>query len=493
MEKEYDSLLRNRTWTLVDLPDRQKAIGSRWVFNVKRDRDGGIEKLKARLVAKGCAQQYGLNYGETFPPVIRYATIRMLLALAVEHDLYLEQLDVCTAYLNSELHDTVYMRQPECFVSEEYPERVLRLEKAIYGLKQADREWYTKLEEVLRSMGFTPLESERCLYKHSDADKIIFIAVYVDDIIIASRSKRDALSVKREISGHFDCVDKGQLNYFLGIEIERNGELGEISIGRKNYIERLLKEVNMENCRNVSTPLDAGFQVKCEGENCERVDPGMYQSIIGSLMYLALSTRPDILHSVTKLAQRNTDPHREHMVGVKHVIRYLSATKGLRITYRKTGRPIVGYVDSDWGSDTFDRKSYTGYAFFIGGSAFSWESSKQQTVALSSTEAEFVALSTAAKEVIYLQKLIREIGLTNGDGRIVLYGDNLSAQQLAKNHTYHSRTKHIDVKYNFVRDVVKEDMLRIEYVSTNDMIADVLTKNLAKIKHCNFVNKLGLK
>ncbi|GBP89832.1 Retrovirus-related Pol polyprotein from transposon TNT 1-94 [Eumeta japonica] len=451
MQVEYDSLIKNETWTLVDLPKGKRTIGSKWVFSVKRDKNGSVDKFKARLVAKGCAQKYGIDYKETFSP------------------------------------------QPECFVDKEYPKRVLRLEKAIYGLKQAGREWNTKLDEVLRSMSFTPLESERCLYRREEKGNIMFIAVYVDDIIIASQCREAILMVKQGIFEHFNCVDKGKLSLFLGIEIERDGELGNISISQRNYIEDLLCENNMEECRKVSTPLDAGFQGKCERETCIKVDEVKYQAIIGSLMYLALSTRPDILHSVTKLAQYNKNPHKEHLTGVNHVLRYLSATKNFKITYKRTGQAVVGYVDSDWGSDTLDRKSYSGFAFFMAGSVFSWESRKQQTVALSSTEAEYVALSTAAKEAIYLRRLLKEIGLTHDSGPIVIYGDNLGAQNLAKNHTYHSRTKHIDIKYNFLRDAVRENLLEVKYMPTNEMIADVLTKNLTKSKHCDFVNKLGLK
>lgn len=491
MQAEYKSLIANKTWSLANLPKGQKAIGNKWVFNIKRNQDGSIEKFKARLVAKGCSQQYGINYTETFSPVVRYATMRMLLALAVEHKLYLHQMDVCTAYLNGELKECVYMKQPENFIDAKHPQKVLKLHKSLYGLKQSGREWNSKLDEVLRSIGFEPCNSEPCLYKQKEC-MYNFIAVYVDDLIIGSKKKEDLIKIKSKIMNAFECVDKGQLHYFLGMQINRDGELGAISLSQSQYIEDLLKQHNMENCRPASTPLDAGFQIACEKENCPKVDVTEYQSIIGVLTYLAISSRPDILHSVSKLAQRNKDPHKEHVAGIKHILRYLSATKDLKMTYRHTGNPIEGYADADWGGDATDRKSYTGYVFYMGGCAFSWESKKQQSVALSSTEAEYVALSTAAKEAMYLRTLLKEIGLQNEVGPTTIYSDNLGAQQLAKHHKYHARSKHIEIKHHYVRDLIKEGCINVNYISTNDMRADVLTKNLVKIKHEKLVNLIGL-
>ncbi|KAH8392285.1 hypothetical protein KR215_004727 [Drosophila sulfurigaster] len=210
-------------------------------------------------------------------------------------------------------------------------------------------------------------------------------------------------------------------------------------------------------------------------------------------MWVALTTRPDILHSVAKLAQRNQDPHSEHLAGVNHVLRYLASTSELKLHYKKCEQALVGYVDADWGGDHTDRRSYTGYVFYLAGGAISWKSEKQHSVALSSTEAEYMALSAACKEAVALRRLFIEIGCGDESTPTFLYGDNLSAQQLAKNPVHHARTKHIDIRHHFVRDVVKEGHVTLKYVSTDLMIADILTKNLQKLKHTEFTNKMNLK
>ena len=302
MDKEYAALVENGTFELTDLPKGQKAIGSKWVYALKRDKDGCIERFKARLVAKGCAQQYGVNYTETFSPVIRYSSIRMLIAIAVEHELYMHQMDVSTAYLNGDLHEEVYMHQPEGFKDPDNPKKVLQLKKSLYGLKQSGREWNAKLDSVLRQMGFSACPSEPCLYVKNFSNRLNYVAVYVDDLIIACTDKGDLNDIKAQIGNNFKVADKGQLSHFLGIEIEREGETGSVKLGHKQYIQNLLKEFNLERCRTAKTPLDVGFQVNCNREDCSKVDCGAYQSLIGSLMYLALTTRPDIMHSVCKLA-----------------------------------------------------------------------------------------------------------------------------------------------------------------------------------------------
>uniref|UniRef100_A0A0A1X768 Retrovirus-related Pol polyprotein from transposon TNT 1-94 n=1 Tax=Zeugodacus cucurbitae TaxID=28588 RepID=A0A0A1X768_ZEUCU len=492
MKNEYAALVANNTWSAVDLPRGQKVIGSKWVFRIKRNPDGNIEKFKSRLVAKGCSQQLGLNYWETFSPVIRYETIRMLLAIAVEKELHLHQIDISNAYLNSDLTEEVYIRQPEGFIDSKNPDKVLKLNKAIYGLKQSGREWNSTLDIALKNFGFNPCKSEPCLYV-KERDKVYsYIAVYVDDLILACPSEEEVTNIKRKLSSKFKLQDGNTLKFFLGFEVEREGKTGAISVCQKTYIKELLSVYGITSCRPVSTPLDPGFQISCKDKNCSKVDVTNYQSLIGSLMYLAISTRPDIMHAVSLLAQRNQDPHSEHEAGAKHVLRYLSKTVDLKLHYCKNGKPVKGYADADWANNNTDRKSYTGYSFFLAGSAFSWQSKKQDVVALSSTEAEYIALSTAAKEAVYLRRLLKEMGCSSEDP-ILLKGDNMSAIQISKNPVFHKRTKHIEIKYHYIRDVVERKEIELEYVSTNDNVSDIFTKNLQKQKHVKFVDMLGLK
>ena len=490
MQEEYKALLDNDTWELSELPHGQKVVGCKWVYAIKKNKEGHIERFKARLVAKGYAQTYGINYTETFSPVVRYETIRMVIALAAEYELHLHQMDVSTAYLNSDLTDEVYMAQPEHFTDERFPEKVLKLKKALYGLKQSGRQWNLKLDEILKGIGFHPCESEPCLYRRENGSNINLIAVYVDDLLIACSDLNELNQIKSQIAEKVSVVDKGPAKNFLSIEIERDGATGQITIHQNKYIRELLHEYKMEECRPVSTPLEPKFQVICENDNCEKVNPTLYQSLIGSLMYLAICTRPDILHSVCKLSQRNKDPHHEHMAAARRLLKYLNKSANYELRYRKTGQPVICYADADWGGDASNRKSYTGYVFILAGSAFSWESKKQATVALSSTEAEYMALSSAAKEAVFLKKLLSEVKIHCPE-KILIYGDNLGAIHLVKNPIYHSRSKHIDIKYHHIRNVFSEGLIDLQYCNSNSNISDVFTKNLSKDNHIKFVEALG--
>ncbi|CAD7002894.1 unnamed protein product [Ceratitis capitata] len=492
MEAEYDALVANSTWTVTDLPKGEQAIGCKWVYTVKRDKTGSVERYKARLVAKGCAQRFGVNYTETFSPVCRYETIRLVLALSVQLKLYLHQMDVCTAYLNSELKDVVYMKQPEGYADRASSGKVLRLNKAIYGLKQAGREWNSMLNGALCEIGFSQCQNEPCLYKQDIKGSLCLILIYVDDLLIACQKKSDLMQVKSMISTKFECVDKGPLQMFLGMQIQRDGEIGDISMNQSLYISDMLQRHDMQQCRTATTPLDTGYQIVCERESCVKVDTKEYQSAIGELMWLALTSRPDIYHSVVKLAQRNNNPHSEHFTGVKHVMRYLAATRDLKLNYRASGQALEGFVDADWGGDISNSRSYTGYIFFLAGGPISWKSEKQSSVALSSTEAEYMALTSAAKEALHLRRLIIEIGCGNADTPTTLYGDNLSSQNLAKNPIYHARSKHIDIRHHFVREAIQSGDVELKYIPTEEMIADVLTKNLSKNKHLHFVKLMNL-
>ena len=491
MKSEYESLMKNNTWELANLPKGQVAIGCRWVYAVKRDKDGGVQKFKSRLVAKGCSQRFGVNYHETFSPVVRYANIRLVVALAVEYGIYLHQMDVSSAYLNSELHDTVYMKQPPHFVDEKHPDKVLKLKKSLYGLKQSGREWNSTLDKSLKKLGFQPCVSDPCIYTQRQGSCYSIILVYVDDIIVGSTSLKKLNKIKNDIGSEFECVDGGELSHFLGMEFHRDGELGSITVSQKQYVLNALQQMGMQDCKEASTPLEPGYQVSCSDEKCAKVDVTEYQSAIGVLMYLGLSTRPDILLSVTKLAQRNCNPHSEHWAAVKHIFRYLKKTAEFKLHYHKTGQPIECHVDADWAGDLRDRKSFSGYVFVVAGCVFAWSARKQSLVALSSTEAEYVAISMASTEAVYIRKLVDELGFPE-NGPMTIYNDNQSAQCLVRNPSFHSRSKHIAIKYHHVRDMHLNKEVEVKYMPTEKMMSDILTKNLSKIKHFKFTQCMGL-
>ncbi|UYV78459.1 hypothetical protein LAZ67_16001473 [Cordylochernes scorpioides] len=469
MKEEFDSLIENKTWELVDPPKGQNVIGSKWVFRRKYSSDGSLERYKARLVAKGYSQKYGIDYEETFAPVVRHSTIRTVLALAVEYDLLVHQMDVQSAFLNGDVKEEIYMTQPENFESKKYPRRVCKLKKAIYGLKQAGMTWNAKLDSVLKEMGLEQMKTDNCVYIKRE-EGVLLVAIYVDDLIIAAERKDTLISFKESMKKIFKIKDLGKINYCLGIRIQTEKD-GSISIDQEKYIEELLAKYRMKEAKPISTLMDSNSKLtkisSIEGEN-EPVKKEEYQSLIGSLIYLSVSTRPDIAYAVSALGQFSNDPRRQHWNAAKRVLRYLKGTLCLKITYEKTNETLYG-------------------------GPIAWESKKQQTVALSSTESEYIALCEAGKEAVYLRALLDEMGfgeLLNEP--TVLKTDNQGAQQLARNPVHHARTKHIDIKWHYIRSICSDGLIEVVHIPTQENVADILTKGLPRVLYDKHVAGLGM-
>ena len=411
METEMRSLLSNKVWELVEPPPNWKIVGSKWVFKRKIDANGIVEHYKARLVAQGCTQKFGLDYEETFSPVIRFESIRFLQAVGTQHKLQLHQMDVSTTFLHGELTEEVYMRQPEGFIESGKEHLVCHLQRSIYGLKQSPRCWNHTLDSRLKEMGFTQAPSDPCLYVESDSEGEMFIvAVYVDDIILGGKSESKLMEVKKELSKTFEMKDLGPLHHFLGVKIIQDSITGTIWIGQQSYTEKILQRFGMHNSKPVGTPVNPDIKL-IAGENPDDVcNQQMYQAVVGSLLYLSTKTRPDIAYAVGSVARFCANPTKEHWTAVKRILRYLNGTIKLGLLYREsTSVKIAGYTDADWAGDVGDRKSTSGYMFLLGGAAISWKSNKQTCVALSTAEAEYVALSTAAQEAIWLQQLTSDL------------------------------------------------------------------------------------
>ncbi|XP_073962727.1 UDP-galactose 4'-epimerase isoform X2 [Choristoneura fumiferana] len=402
MQDEYDSLMKMNTWKLVDRPDR-KIIPCKWVYKLKTDTHGNITRYKARLVIKGFNQVAGVDYHETFSPVIRHSSLRTLFALAAEMDLKMHHLDVDTAFLNGDLEEEVYMDQPQGFVKKGHEDKVCLLQKSLYGLKQAPRAWNIKLNETLSKIGFNRLPTEPCVYKKLIGSEIILLAIFVDDLIIFYKNDISYVKVKSDLQKYFSLKDLGPLKYYLGINIDCND--GKVTINQKSYITSLLKKYALQNAKEFDTPL-ANSKLAADSEGKESTYD--YQQIIGCLMYLAVNTRPDIAFAASYLSQFNTKCGKIHWLAAKRVLQYLKRTIDYSIIYRKTGKPLMGYTDADWANCTSDRRSYTGYCFKLADGPVSWASKKQPTVALSSTEAEYMALTEAAKEATYLRRFIAQ-------------------------------------------------------------------------------------
>lgn len=489
MGKELKSLKDNEVWELTTLPPDKKAVGCKWVYRVKTNSDGSIERFKARLVARGFDQKYGLDYDETFCPVVRLESLRSLIALSTQRGLELHHVDVHTAFLNGTLQEEVFMKQPTGYEKEGEEHLVCKLRKSIYGLKQSSRCWNTALDAHLKQMGFTQLKSDPCIYV-SGGDDPFYIGVYVDDMILAGKEAVRMKSVKKQLASKFDIKDLGKLSYFLGMSIVQDLEQRRTWMGQPMHTEKLLTRMGMSDCKPVKTPVEPGNRLVKASEDEEAVDQQSYQSLVGSLMYLATCTRPDIAYAVGMLARYSSKPNQSHWVAAKRVLRYLKGTVNFGLVYSGDSC-VVGHSDADWAGDVDDRKSTSGYMFQIAGGPVSWRSRKQNTVALSTAEAEYVALSSAAQECVWMRRLVAELGNPPGGPTIILE-DNQSSIAMAKNPQFHGRAKHIDIKHHFIREQVSAGSIELKYCPTQEMLADVLTKGLPQQQFSLLREKAGI-
>lgn len=488
MAEEFISFDENEAWDVVDRPENGSVVDCKWVFKRKSESDGSV-RYRARLVARGFTQIPGVDFDETFSPVVRHSILRLLFAISVKYDLEITHLDVATAFLNGHLDKEVFMNKPEGLEIGE--NKVLKLKKAIYGLKQSSRQWNLRVDQVLSKLGYKKSKFEPCLYTKKNGSSLTIVALYVDDFFIFSNCQKETSFLKEKLGSEFKVKDLGQAKQILGVRIQYSKD-GSILLDQEVYIDQILRKFNMSECKSVSTPIDMSIDYESvEGTKC--TDQNIpYQKLIGSLMYLAVLTRPDICFSVSFLSQYNTCFTDVHWKGGKRVLRYLQATKNYKLKFSKDNCELEGFADADWASNKKDRRSYTGFVFKLSGAAISWESSKQKTVALSSTEAEYMALSEASKEAIYLKNVYCDILDIDNNLCVTIFNDNQSAQKLSINPIVHKRSKHIDVRHHFIREAISNGLVSLKYLATNDMIADILTKGLGSVKHNTFVKQLGL-
>ena len=493
MNDEMQSLKENNTWTLTTLPAGRKAIACKWVYDYKYDSRGKIIRHKARLVAKGFSQRYGVDYHETFSPVMRYKSMRLLLSLVANRDMELKQMDVCTAFLYAPIEEEVYMQQPEGY-EEGSPQLVCKLNKTIYGTKQANREWNKMINNHLINMGFTRCISDTCMYvKRTKTGGTITIGLFVDDILIAydKRDESEWLGLQQQLMSRFKMKDLGDCKLILGMRVTRDRKNKTLTIDNEVHIKRTLAAHGMSDCKALSTPSTTTQLIPCLPHEQNIVDIQQYQSIVGSLNYLSQSCRPDISFAVNRLCRYASNPSPSHLQAAKRVLRYLKGTSEVGLTYSggvsgniyKDNMMITVemWTDADWGGDTSDRKSTTGYVVKVGGNTISWATKKQQTVALSTAEAEYMALSSGIQEQISIEQLMGElIGKRMINLPSIVYTDNQSAIVISKDDNNHQRTKHIDIRHHFIRDHVREGRALIKWTPTQLQIADILTKALGR-------------
>lgn len=487
MKKEYDSLVKNNVFTLVDRPDNTNIVSSKWVFKLKKNANGET-RHKARLVARGFSQSYGIDYFETFSPVARISTLRLLIAFSVQFNLLIEHFDVTTAFLHGELEEEVFMTQPECFVKKGEENKVCLLKKAIYGLKQASRAWNKQVNKVLLSIGYRKSENEPCVFYKIEEKSTVIVILYVDDFYVFHNDVEEKERLFNKLQENFDIKDLGEAQQVLGLRLFRDEKNNRIFINQRHYIDEILHRFGFSDCKTSYTPME--FGLKCK--KAETVSDNPYQHAIGCLMYLAVNSRPDIAYAVSFLSQFNTCHSDTHWQYVSRIFRYLKATSNLSLMYEKTNEPLHGFVDATWGDDPLDRRSYTGFVFKFASGPISWESRKQTTVALSSSEAEYMAASEASKEALYLNRLVSELCQCI-EKPVKLFCDNQSAIKIAENPIFHNRTKHIDIRHHFIRQAVENRQVNLVYKPTEDMVADVLTKSLPKVKHNKCLFDMGVK
>ncbi|KAG8485681.1 hypothetical protein CXB51_019023 [Gossypium anomalum] len=491
MQEEMESLHKNKTWDLVKLSKGKKTFCCKWVFKNKEGTSKVEEpRYKARLVAKGYSQIPGVDFTDVFSPVVKHSSIRVLLGIVVMHDLELEQLDVKTIFLHGELEEDIYMQQQEGFTVSEKGDYVCLLKKSLYGLKQSPRQWYKRFDSFMTSHDFKRSSFDSCVYFKKNSDgSFVYLLLYVDDMLIAAKDKGEIRKVKAQLSEEFEMKDLGPAKKILGMEILRDRKTSKLYLSQKGYIEKVLCMFNMQSAKPVSTPLAAYFRLSSalspqSDDEIEYMSHVPYSSAVGSLMYAMICSCPDLSYAVSAVSRYMANPGKEHWKAIQWILIYLRGTTDVCLQFGRTEDGVIGYVDADFAGDLDRRRSLTGYVFTIGGCAISWEVTLQTTVALSTTEAEYIAITEACKEVIWLKGLFSEL---NEDLLIsTVFCDSQSVIFLTKDQMFHERTKHIDVRYHFVRDIIARGDIVVSKISTHENPADMMTKSLpiTKFEHC---------
>lgn len=477
MYDEFHSLQSNSTWELVDAPPGRKIVGCKWVFKRKINEKGDVSKYKARLVAQGYSQKYGEDYDEVFAPVVKQTTLRCLLSIAGKRKLQVYHFDVKTAFLNGNLTESIYMKQPPGFEVDGSEGKVCLLRKSLYGLKQAARAWNQLIHSVLVNAGYRQSNADPCLYSKDGYTKC-YVLIYVDDILVISKSTKDIMDCFHTMNNSFETNNLGPVKHYLGLQLERDLE-GNFMISQSTYINKVIEETGLSDAKESKMALNPSYN-KSGAEEELLLNNKVYQKVIGSLLYLAVNSRPDISASISILARKVCKPNKEDWLELKRVLRYLKGTAHMKLKLsgsEKSEETFLGYADADWAESKDDRKSNSGYVFILNGGLVSWCCRKQTCVSLSSTEAEFIALAEACQEAKWLRSLIKDLDCKIED-TTTIFEDNQSCLKLLKSENFSNRTKHIDTKYFFIKDYIANNIIKCEYCPTESMLADIMTKPL---------------
>ena len=496
-EEEYDTLMGYHTWKLVERPPNVNIVGCRWTFRVKRDNLGAINKYKSRLVAQGFSQIEGLDFYETFSPTIRFTTIRLILAFACRYNLELRHIDIKGAYLNGKLEDDVYMRQPEGFIADGQQHLVCKLNKGIYGLRQSGHVWHRTLRTGLEKLGFITGEADATVFFRYGEQSIEIAGWYVDDGLLAADSVESMERMVTDIGGSFDIQDLGEPERLLGIKIKRDRNIGTIHLSQPAFIDTIAKRFDISIGKSAKSPMSPDVKLLKTDAEADSINVP-YASLIGSINYCAIATRPDISYATNKCAQFTSKPSLLHWEAAKRIVKYLLESREHGILFRRDIKKaeqhidtLVGYTDADYAGDSNDRKSTTGWIYLFNGSPISWASKKQSLVARSSMESELIAGSFASVEGTWLIRLAKDF--KHNLAPIPLHTDNQPFIFYSTNDINNTRTKHIDTHYHYTRDQISKGNIELSYISTLDNLADILTKPLSLRKHTSLLERLGVK
>ena len=495
MQAELDSLKENECWDLVPRPKGMNVVRSKWVFKTKEEQSAngslGV-RLKSRVVACGYSQIQGVDFSETYAPVVKLTSIRTILSVVAELDLDLHQMDVVTAFLNGVLIELIFMEQPPGFERGDSAEVVCRLKKAIYGLKQSPRQWYARIDEFfVHTLGMERNKADDCVYVRRQGGQILIIALYVDDLLIACSDLSILNNTKRELSNRFKMKDLGESRIILGMDITRDRIKRTLSLNQSRYAQKVIERFGMSSARGQRTPMDPSLDL---------TDPSPltsepYRKAVGSLMYLMVGTRPDLAYCICTLAKYVQTPTQLKWDAVKRVIRYVIHTKHLGLVFRGTTgmKPATVYVDADWAGDVETRRSMSGFGALMTGALVAWGARQQEVVALSSAESEYISLCNGIKETIWLRRLIRGLRVVpDADKPTTVLLDNKAADALAHSSAVNRRNKHIATRFHFNRQAVQDGVVTLKYCPTEEMLADMFTKPLGRVKLQKFVADAGM-
>ncbi|KAG7547174.1 Zinc finger CCHC-type [Arabidopsis suecica] len=405
--EELNQFTRNDVWDLVPRPAHVNVVGTKWIFKNKIDESGNVVRNKARLVAQGYSQVEGVDFDETFAPVARLESIRLLLGIACVLKIKLHQMDVKSAFLNGLLKEEVYVAQPKGFEDPHFPAHVFKLKKALYGLKQAPRAWYERLAQFLLDNGFQRGSVDKTLFIFRSDSDILIVQVYVDDIVFGSTKTELVNKFVKTMTTEFEMSMVGELNYFLGLQITQSAE--GIFISQSTYAKNLIKRFDMQTSKTARTPLSTASKLT-KDEAGQAVDQKLYRAMIGSLLYLTAS-RPDLCYSVGLCARYQACPRVSHLNAVKRIIKYVKGTVEYGLFYTKhTNHNLAGFCDADWSGCLDGRRSTSGGCFFLGNNLIAWHSKKQNCVSISSTQAEYIAMGSCCTQLLWMKQMLADYG-----------------------------------------------------------------------------------